>query len=56
MKRIWMFLIQNIGNFGEIKNSHFYDESLSTVEFENKCGKYTITVRCEEKKEVKENV
>ena len=52
-----MFLMQNVGNWGNVINAHFYDQNLSNVEFENKSGKYTITVRFEEKKdEVNKNV
>ena len=51
MRDIFVFLIQNIRNWGNITTANLYDGNFSTIDFETDKGNYTITVRFEKKKE-----
>ena len=57
MRDLFMFIIVNIQQFGEIVKANYFGDDCASVEFETKKGKFSISMSFKEKKEeVEENV
>lgn len=51
MKNLFMFLMDNMQNFGELAKANFYSGDFATVEFKRDGKEYSISISCEDIKE-----
>lgn len=48
MKNYFMFLMDNMQNFGELEKANFYGDDFASVEFEKDGKKYKISISSED--------
>jgi hypothetical protein len=49
MKDIFMFLLVNLKNFGELKTANMYDSTFANIKFESKRSEYEISIHRKDK-------